>query len=325
MQLNNKNIEIWSRIGARATFGMVLLELEKKFPNLIVLAADTSTSAGLDRFRKNVTEKYIEVGIAEQNMIGIASGLSSENFKVVTTTFAPFQTMRCCEQIKVHLGYMKRDICMVGLASGIVLGTLGYTHCCIEDISIIRSIPGITILSPADCGETAKAIYAALKHNKPTYIRLTGGSNNPIVYKDDYDFQISKGVKLMDGDDIAIIATGTMVFKSLQAAKELKNKNINCSVTNIHTINPIDKKLIEELAKKSKLIVTIEEHSVQGGLGTAISEINSRIKNSPPQVMIGIPSEYSDAGDYEFLLDKFGLTVEKITNKIKNEFSKKIK
>ena len=129
----------------------------------------------------------------------------------------------------------------------------------------------------------------------------------------------------MDGDDIAIIATGTMVFKSLQAAKELKNKNINCSVTNIHTINPIDKKLIEELAKKSKLIVTVEEHSVQGGLGTAISEINSRIKNSPPQVMIGIPSEYSDAGDYEFLLDKFGLTVEKITNKIKNEFSKKIK
>ena len=240
MELNSKNIEIWSRIGARATFGMVLLELEKKFPNLMVLAADTSTSAGLDRFRKNVSQKYLEVGIAEQNMIGIASGLSSENFKVVTTTFAPFQTMRCCEQIKVHSGYMRRDICMVGLASGVVLGTLGYTHCCIEDISIMRSIPGITILSPADSGETAKAINAALNYNKPTYIRLSGGANNPIVYENDYDFKIAKGVKLEDGKDVAIIATGTMVHKALEARKKLKEQKIDCSVTNIHTINPID-------------------------------------------------------------------------------------
>lgn len=323
MKLDTKNIEIWSRIGTRATFGMVLLELEKEFKNLMVLSADTSTSAGLDRFRKNVSDKYLEVGIAEQNMIGIASGLASENFKVVTTTFAPFQTMRCCEQIKVHSGYMKKDICMVGLASGIVLGTLGYTHCCIEDISIMRSIPGITILSPADSGETAKAVSAALRYNKPTYIRLTGGANNPIVYKNDYNFEISKGVRLEDGDDVAIFATGTMVYKALQARKKLKDKNINCSVTNIHTINPIDKKLIEELSIKSKLIVTIEEHNIQGGLGTAISEINTKIKNSPPQIFIGIPPEYSEAGNYEYLLDKFGLTVEKIVKKIFDEFSQK--
>tara|TARA_B100000965_G_C19602670_1_gene763754 strand:- start:7631 stop:8608 length:978 start_codon:yes stop_codon:yes gene_type:complete len=325
MELNSKNIEIWSRIGARATFGMVLLELEKKFPNLMVLAADTSTSAGLDRFRKNVSQKYLEVGIAEQNMIGIASGLSSENFKVVTTTFAPFQTMRCCEQIKVHSGYMGRDICMVGLASGVVLGTLGYTHCCIEDISIMRSIPGITILSPADSGETAKAINAALNYNKPTYIRLSGGTNNPIVYKNDYDFKISKGVKLEDGKDIAIIATGTMVHKALEARKKLKEQKIDCSVTNIHTISPIDKDLIEELAMNSKLLVSIEEHNIQGGLGTAISEINTKLKNSAPQLFIGIPPKYSEAGDYHFLLDKFGLTSEKITEKIFDEFSKRIK
>ncbi len=325
MELNNKNIEIWSRIGARATFGMVLLELEKKFPNLMVLAADTSTSAGLDRFRKNVSQKYLEVGIAEQNMIGIASGLSSENFKVVTTTFAPFQTMRCCEQIKVHSGYMKRDICMVGLASGVVLGTLGYTHCCIEDISIMRSIPGITIISPADSGETAKAINAALSYNEPTYIRLSGGANNPIVYKNDYDFKISKGVKLKEGKDIAIIATGTMVYKALEVREKLKEKKIDCSVTNIHTINPIDKELIEKLAVNSKLIVSIEEHSIQGGLGTAISEINSTLKNSAPQIFVGIPPEYSESGDYNFLLEKFGLTSEKITQKIFDEFSKRIK
>ena len=325
MELNSKNIEIWSRIGARATFGMVLLELEKKFPNLMVLAADTSTSAGLDRFRKNVSQKYLEVGIAEQNMIGIASGLSSENFKVVTTTFAPFQTMRCCEQIKVHSGYMRRDICMVGLASGVVLGTLGYTHCCIEDISIMRSIPGITILSPADSGETAKAINAALNYNKPTYIRLSGGANNPIVYENDYDFKIAKGVKLEDGKDVAIIATGTMVHKALEARKKLKEQKIDCSVTNIHTINPIDKDLIEELAMNSKLLVSIEEHNIQGGLGTAISEINTKLKNSAPQLFIGIPPKYSEAGDYHFLLDKFGLTSQKITEKIFDEFSKRIK
>ena len=176
MILNSKNIKLYSSIGSRATFGMIALELIKERKNLMVLTSDVSTSAGLDRFRKNHSKNYLEVGIAEQNLIGLAAGMASEGFDVITTTFSPFQTLRCCEQIKVNLGYMKEKVIMVGLASGLILGNLGYTHCSIEDIGVLRSIPNLTILSPADCGETAKCIYAAIEHKNSVYIRLTGGS-----------------------------------------------------------------------------------------------------------------------------------------------------
>ena len=191
MIINKSKAGLWSKIGARATFGMTALELGKEIDDLVILAADTSTSAGLERFKKTHPDKIIDCGIAEQNMMGIATGLASEGNKVITTTFAPFQTMRCCEQIKVNLGYMNQNVTMVGLASGIVQGSLGYTHSCIEDLSIIRSIPGIAVLSPADCTETAKAICAAVDHEGPAYVRLTGGGNNPVVYEDDYEFEIS--------------------------------------------------------------------------------------------------------------------------------------
>ena len=161
--LNKNNFKIWSKIGMRASFGIIAQEIGSTEKELIILTADVSTSAGLDKFKKKFPEKYLDVGIAEQNLIGIASGLASEGFNIITTTFAPFQTMRCCEQIKVNLGYMKQKICMVGLASGLVLGNLGYTHCCIEDIGVLRSIPNISIISPADSGELAKALIASLK------------------------------------------------------------------------------------------------------------------------------------------------------------------
>jgi len=157
MDINEKSIKIWSTIGSRATLGIAALDLAKEIDNLMILTCDVSTSAGLDRFRKTYPEKYLDLGIAEQNMIGVAAGLASENFNVITTTFAPFQTMRCCEQIKVNLGYMKQKICMVGIASGLALGTLGYTHCCIEDVGILRSIPGIRCLSPLN--PTTLALY----------------------------------------------------------------------------------------------------------------------------------------------------------------------
>ena len=150
IDINTKKIDMWSKIGSRATLGIAILEIEKNLKNLCVVTCDVSTSAGLDRFRKQKPDKYLDLGISEQNLIGVASGLSSEGFDVITTTFAPFQTLRCCEQIKVNLGYMKSKVIMVGLASGLVLGTLGYTHCSIEEVGVLRSIPNITIISPAD-------------------------------------------------------------------------------------------------------------------------------------------------------------------------------
>jgi len=182
MKITERDIKIWSSIGSRATFGIAALELAKVHKDLIVITSDVSTSAGLDRFRKTLPNQYIDVGIAEQNMMGIAAGLASEDFKVITTTFTPFQTARCCEQIKINLGYMENKVCMVGLASGLALGTLGYSHCSIEDIGMLRSIPNINIISPADGLETVKSIQAALTSQNSCYIRLTGVANNKIIY-----------------------------------------------------------------------------------------------------------------------------------------------
>ncbi len=315
MEINEKNIKVWSIIGSRATFGLVALDLAKKINNLIVLTSDVSTSAGLDRYRKTFPEKYIDTGIAEQNLIGIAAGLASENFNVLTTTFAPFQTMRCCEQIKVNLGYMKQKVCMVGLASGLALGTLGFTHSCIEDVGVLRSIPGLTIISPADSLETIKAIEAAVKLKGPCYVRLSGTSNNPVVYNKDYEFEVGKAVKLTDGKDITIFCSGTMVYQCLEVEKKLKLKNISCNVINVHTIKPIDAKSVEE-ACKSKLIVSVEEHNIIGGLGSAVAENLTSLKDTPKLLMLGIKDNYSKGGEYKFLLNKHRLTSEKIVEDV---------
>ncbi len=316
MNINERNIKIWSTIGSRATFGIAALELAKKMDDLMVLTCDVSTSAGLDRFRKIYPEKYLDLGIAEQNLIGVAAGLSSEGFNVVTTTFAPFQTIRCCEQIKVNIGYMKQKICMVGIASGLVLGNLGYTHCCIEDIGILRTIPGITIISPSDSLETVKALEASVKSDKSIYIRLTGSSNNPIVNSKDYKFQIGKSIELKEGKDLTIFCSGAVVHNCLEAAKKLESKNISTSVINMHTIKPLDKEALESACKKSKLIVSVEEHNIIGGLGSAISEHIATINNSPKQLIIGVNDTYSKGGSYKFLQEKHGLTPDKIVDNI---------
>lgn len=307
---------MWSTIGSRATFGLAALELGKTIDDLMILTGDTSTSAGLDRFKRTYPEKFLDVGIAEQNMMGIAAGLASEGVRVITATFAPFQTMRCCEQIKVNLGYMRHNVCMVGLASGVVLGTLGYTHCCIEDVALIRSIPGITVISPADCGETVKATLAASHHFESVYIRLTGGAGNPSVYEDDFSFEIGKANTLREGDDITIIAAGTMVYESLKAAAILSDQGLSATVVDMHTIKPIDTSVIENACESSELIVTVEEHSVIGGLGSAVADYKATLKNAPPQLFIGLPDHHGKAGEYKDLLEQHGLTARQIAAKI---------
>ena len=322
MEISEKNISMWSKIGSRAAFGLAMAELGKTTEDLMVLTADTSTSAGLDRFKKAFPDKFQDVGIAEQNMMGIAAGLASEGYTVVTATFAPFQTMRCCEQIRVNLGYMKQKVTLVGLASGVVLGTLGYTHCCIEDAAVMRSIPNINVVSPADCGETVKAAAAALKYPQSVYIRLTGGKDNPPVYTKDYKFEIGKGIVLREGVDVALIAAGTMVYKSLEAAKILAEQDINATVVDMHTIKPIDKALIEKLATTVKLIVTIEEHSILGGLGSAVAEHVVTLDKAPPQMFLGLPNQFGMTGEYADILEHYGLTATKIAQSVAQRLGK---
>ena len=307
-----KNIKLWSSLGMRATFGLIAMELAKKNPNLMITTSDVSTSAGLDRYRNKYPDQFVDVGIAEQNLIGVSAGLSSEGFKVISTTFAPFQTLRCCEQIKVNLGYMKNKICMVGLASGLVLGNLGFTHCCIEDVGSLRSIPNIAIVAPSDPFELFKLLNEAINYKDSVYIRLTAGSNTKIINEKDYKFKIGKAVEILPGEDVVIIGCGNILGNCIEAASILRNKNIQCSVVNMHTIKPIDDEKIKSIAKENKLIVTVEEHNVIGGLGTSVAEVLASERNNCKLVRVGVNDFYSNGGSYEYLKDIYGLSVEKI-------------
>lgn len=319
MKIDNKLIDLWSKMGSRATFGLSLIEIQKEFENLQVVTADVSTSAGLDRYKRMYPEKYTDVGISEQNMIGVATGLSELGFNVITTTFSPFQTQRCNEQIKNNLGYMNSKITMVGLASGLILGTLGFTHASIEDVGAIRSIPNLNIISPADSLETVKAIYASLNQDKSTYIRLTGGQPNPKVYNDDYDFKIGRANKIMEGDEVAILACGARVSDCIDASKLLyQNLGKKISVYNFHSIKPIDDEEIKLLTKKHKYILTVEEHNIIGGLGSAVAEVLASFENSSVLIKCGIQDNYPKGGDYKFLLNLLKLDKTSLYDKIKN-------
>ena len=314
---NKKNIKTWSTIGSRATFGLASNEIVKHNPKFMILTADVSTSAGLDKFRKNFTENYIDVGISEQNLIGVATGLTRKGFDVITTTFSPFQTLRCCEQIKVNLGYMREKVTLVGLASGLVLGPLGYTHCSIEDVGVLRSIPNITIVSPADSFETVKAIIESISLKNSVYIRLTGGSPNPIVYNEDYKFEIGKAITIKKGEKIAVVASGASVSEALKARQLLEEENISPEIINMHTIKPVDKEMIKNLSQRFKNIITVEEHNIIGGLGSAVAEelsylgVNTRIHR------MGINDEYSKSGSYNFMKDVHKISSKFIFEKVK--------
>jgi transketolase len=316
IEVTPSKVKLWSSVGPRPTFGLVLSELAKELERLMVVTADVSTSAGLDRFRKTYPEKFIDVGIAEQNMIGVAAGLADNGFEVFTTTFAPFQTLRCCEQIKVDLAYTKTKVTMVGLASGLINGPLGNTHCCIEDVGVLRSIPNINIISPADGVGLVKLIIESLSTELPTYFRLTGGQNNPIVYSEDVNLRIGYANQLKEGKDLVIFAAGTMVYYSQKAALLLAEHGINASVWDMHTIKPIDSAAVEAVAKDYPLLVTVEEHNIIGGLGSAVSECLSRLPISAKHLALGVNDIFLKPGDYQYMLEQSGLLPSQICSSI---------
>ena len=283
-------------------FGQAIFSLVEMKKNLMVLSADLGRSSGLNRFIKSYPDNYLNIGISEQNMIGVAAGLAREGFAVFTTSFAPFLSMRSCEQIRMNMGYMDVNVKAVALGSGVSMSFLGNSHYGIEDASIMRSIPNLTVVSPADCGEIVKTVFAAADHEGPMYIRLTGETNNPIVYEEDYNYIIGKAITLREGSEITIFANGTMVYESLEAAKILEKVGISAAVVNMHTIKPLDTYVIDKAVKSSKLIVTVEEHSVIGGLGGAIAEYKTAFSNTPPQLIIGLP-DVGKVGEHKFLLE----------------------
>ena len=228
--------------------------------------------------------------------------------------------MRSSEQVRMNMGYMDANVKAVALGSGVAMSFLGNSHYGLEDASIMRSIPNLTIVSPADCTEIVKTVFAAAEFEGPMYIRLTGATNNPVVYKEDYDFEIGKAITLRDGSEITIIANGTMVYESLEAAKLLEVEGFSATIVNMHTIKPLDTKVIDKAVASSKLIVSIEEHSVIGGLGGAIAEYKTSLKNAPPQLVIGLPDKFGKVGEHRYLLEKYGLTAKQIAKRISNAY-----
>lgn len=318
-ELKSATIRVMSRLGSCGAFGMAAMELPEMDDSLSIVTADLCFYSGLDRFREKYPERLYNVGIAEQNLVGVAAGLAKEGFTTFATTYASFAVTRALDQVRVNMGYMKLPIKLVGLTSGFSVSVLGATHTCIEDLAIARSIPNLVVLSPADCTETYYAVKAAAAYPGPVYLRLTGTMNNPVVYQEAYGYEIGKAIRLREGGDVAVIATGTMVDRSLKAAEILAEQGIECQVIDMHTIKPLDTGMVEE-AFQAKLVVTVEEHSIRGGLGSAVAEHMAGAGSRAPQMMLGVPDEFTHAASYEHILEKYGLTSEQIAHNISNRF-----
>ena len=316
--LFNKNLSRqWSRIGPRGIYGQSLLSVAENLEEIFAISADLGNSSGLDRFKNKYNERFINIGIAEQNMIGFSAGLSTLGFNVFVSSFAPFITLRAGEQVRMNLSYMRANVKIVAIGSGISMGFLGNSHFGLEDISIIRSLPNIPIISPCDCFEVYKSVKALSQVNGPAFLRLTGAAPTPVVNVEDYDFVIGKAIELVKGNDILILAHGSVVYNCIKAANILQEKHsINASVFNVHTLRPFDQDL-KELINKFPLVVSVEEHFKTGGLGTIISELITSNSFEKTQLLkLGLPNKFLKSGTYEQLLKRYNLHAEGIVNNI---------
>lgn len=300
----------------RESYGVTLEELGKEREDIVVFEADLSKATKSEKFGKAYPDRYFNVGIAEQNMVGMAAGVSSTGKVPFATTFAVFAAGRAFEVIRNSVCYPKANVKIAATHAGITVGPDGGSHQAIEDLALMSSLPNMIVLSPADDIEACKCVKAAAEVNSPVYLRF-GRIPLDDIYTDKYDFQIGRGSELAKGDDVTIIATGIMVHKALKAAEELKDEGINARVINMATIKPIDEEIIVKSAKETKGIVTVEEHSIIGGLGDRVSAVVC--ENHPTVVKkIGIKDVFGESGNPDELLEKYGLTVENIKETVRS-------
>lgn len=304
------------KIATRDSYGATLVELAHENENIIVLDADLAEATKTSMFKKSFPERFIDCGIAECNMMGVAAGLSTTGKVVFASSFAMFAAGRAFEIIRNSIGYPHLKVNICATHAGISVGEDGATHQCCEDIALMRTIPGMTIINPSDDVETRACIKALVTFDGPAYVRL-GRLALPVINdNNDYKFQIGKGIELVAGDDVAIIATGLLVSEALKAADILKKDGINARVINIHTIKPIDKDIIIKAARETKAIITAEEHSIIGGLGSAVAEVVCA--NHPTTVkMVGVNDTFGMSGPALELLEKFGLCADNIVKTVK--------
>ncbi|SFB11121.1 transketolase [Acetitomaculum ruminis DSM 5522] len=309
------------KIATRESYGNALVELGKEHDNLVVLDADLAGATKTSIFKNEFPDRHIDCGIAEANMMGIAAGLAATGKVPFASSFAMFAAGRAYEQVRNSIGYPHLNVKIGATHAGISVGEDGATHQCNEDIALMRTIPGMVVINPADDIEARAAVKAAFEYDGPVYLRF-GRLAIPVINDNpDYKFEIGKGVSLKEGTDVTIVATGLCVNESLEAAKILETQGINAAVINIHTIKPIDKDIIVDAVKKTGKIVTVEEHSVVGGLGSAVCDV--LCENMPaPVLKIGVNDVFGESGPALELIKKYGLDSESIAKKVKEWLNK---
>ncbi|MBU5474400.1 MAG: transketolase family protein [Clostridiales bacterium] len=304
------------KIATRESYGNALVELGKEHENLVVLDADLAEATKTGIFKKEFPERHIDCGIAECNMIGIAAGLAATGKVPFASSFAMFAAGRAFEQVRNSVGYPHLNVKIGATHAGISVGEDGATHQCNEDIALMRTIPGMIVINPSDDVEARAAVKAAYELDGPVYLRF-GRLAVPVINdRPDYKFEIGKGVLLKEGKDVTIVATGLCVSESLAAAEKLAAEGIDAEVINIHTIKPLDGDIIAESAKKTGKVVTVEEHSVIGGLGSAVCDCLCE-KAPTPVYKIGINDVYGESGPAVKLIEKYGLDANGICEKVK--------
>ncbi|MBQ7065198.1 MAG: transketolase family protein [Lachnospiraceae bacterium] len=305
------------KAATREGYGKALVELGEKYPNLVVLDADLAAATKTSMFQKAFPDRHIDCGIAESNMVGIAAGMATTGKIPFVSSFAMFAAGRAYEQVRNSVGYPHLNVKIGATHAGITVGEDGASHQCNEDIALMRSIPEMVVICPSDAIEAEMATKAAAEYNGPVYLRF-GRSPVPVINdRPDYKFEFGKGVVLKEGTDLTIVATGICVESALAAAEKLATDGVNAKVINIHTIKPLDEELIVAAAKETGKVVTVEEHSVIGGLGSAVCDVLS--EKAPTKVMkIGINDVFGESGSASVLVQKYGLDGEGVYNKIKD-------
>ena len=305
----------------RSGFGAGLTELGKINNNIVALCADLTGSLKMGDFSKNHPERFFQVGIAEANMMGIAAGLTIGGKIPFTGTFANFSTSRVYDQIRQSIAYSDKNVKICASHAGITLGEDGATHQVLEDIGMMKMLPNMTVINPCDYNQTKAATIAIANHNGPVYLRF-GRPKVPNFTPIDQNFEIGKALKLIEGSDVSIFATGHLVWEALEAQKKLKEKGIMAEIINIHTIKPLDNKSILSSVKKTKCVVTAEEHQINGGLGDSISQLLSREIPTPIE-MVGINDSFGESGTPRQLMEKYGLTSKEIFSAAINVLERK--
>ena len=309
------------KTATRDAYGKALVELGEKNKNVVVLDADLAAATKTGAFKKAFPERFFDTGIAESNMMSLAGGLATTGFTVFASTFAMFAAGRAFEQVRNTICYPHLNVKIGATHAGISVGEDGASHQCCEDIALMRSIPGMVIINPADDIEARAAVFAAAEHDGPVYMRF-GRLAVPRVFDENYKFEIGKAVTLKEGTDVTIIATGLMVNEAIEAAKTLEAEGISVELINMHTIKPLDNEAVIKAAKKTGCIVTAEEHNIIGGLGSAVSEVVAE-ECPVPVVRVGVNDEFGKSGPAVELLHLYGLDAENIVKKAKLAISKK--